>query len=191
MAALQAEYEKIEDEHNGVDELPDAVDQRLSEIEAAIEALQTRPKTYNPTDIAGAGAFVSIDAEGRLAVDRGYVRPEDESEDADALAGAGGIARIDAALDATDDAAPAPPAMRAAITIAGAGDEEEEDGAIKPEPAIFEAALAAVRCRPAEAFYTDDIAAYVEAGRSHGLDAEVFTTATALRAHLAVRGIRV
>jgi len=65
-----------------------------------------------------------------------------------------------------------------------------EVGATKPEPAIFEAALAAVRCRPAEAFYTDDIAAYVEAGRSHGLDAEVFTTATALRAHLAVRGVR-
>jgi HAD superfamily hydrolase (TIGR01549 family) len=66
-----------------------------------------------------------------------------------------------------------------------------EVGAIKPEPAIFEAALAAIGCRPEVAFYTDDIAAYVEAGRSHGLDAEVFTTAAALREQLAARGIAV
>lgn len=64
-----------------------------------------------------------------------------------------------------------------------------EVGAIKPEPEIFEAALAAIRCRPEEAFYTDDIPAYVEAGRRHGLDAEVFTTAEGLRAHLAIRGV--
>jgi glucose-1-phosphatase len=62
-------------------------------------------------------------------------------------------------------------------------------GAIKPEPAIFKAAIAAIRCRPEEAFYTDDIPAYVEAGRTHGLDAEVFTTVEVLREHLAVRGV--
>lgn len=64
-----------------------------------------------------------------------------------------------------------------------------EVGAIKPEPAIFKAALAAIRCLPDEAFYTDDIPAYVEAGRRHGLDAEVFTTAHELRAQLAARRI--
>lgn len=64
-----------------------------------------------------------------------------------------------------------------------------EVGAIKPEPAIFDAALAAIRCRPDEAFYTDDIPAYVEAGRACGLDAEVFTTAGALRQQLAARGV--
>ncbi len=62
-------------------------------------------------------------------------------------------------------------------------------GAIKPEPAIFEAVLAAIQCRPQDAFYTDDIPAYVEAGRRQGLDAEVFTTAVALRAQLGARGI--
>jgi putative hydrolase of the HAD superfamily len=64
-----------------------------------------------------------------------------------------------------------------------------EIGAIKPEPAIFDAALAAIRCRPEEAFYTDDIAAYVEAGRARGLDGEIFTSAEALRAQLAARSI--
>ena len=63
-------------------------------------------------------------------------------------------------------------------------------GAIKPEPAIFEAAIKAIRCRREEAFYTDDMPAYVEVGRSHGLDAEVFTSAAELRRHLAVRGVQ-
>lgn len=66
-----------------------------------------------------------------------------------------------------------------------------EVGAIKPEPAIFEAALRAVRCRPEEAFYTDDIPAYVEAGRSFGLNAEVFTTANDLKGHLRSRGLEI
>ena len=34
--------------------------------------------SFDPADVARAGAFVSIDSEGRLRVERGYVRPEDE-----------------------------------------------------------------------------------------------------------------
>jgi len=62
-------------------------------------------------------------------------------------------------------------------------------GAIKPEPAIFAAALKAIQCPPSECFYTDDIPAYVEAGRSFGLNAEVFTDAASLVRQLGARGI--
>ena len=62
-------------------------------------------------------------------------------------------------------------------------------GAIKPEPAIFEAALETIHCGPHECFYTDDIPAYVEMARRFGLQGEVFTDVTALRAQLADRGI--
>ena len=62
-------------------------------------------------------------------------------------------------------------------------------GAIKPEPAIFHAALNQIGCRPDECFYTDDIAQYVEAGRQHGLFAEVFTDVSNLRQHLAERRV--
>src|SRR5690606_35053307 len=55
-------------------------------------------------------------------------------------------------------------------------------GAIKPERAIFESALRRIECEPEECFYTDDIAQYVEVGRSFGLQGEVFTDADALRA---------
>lgn len=64
-------------------------------------------------------------------------------------------------------------------------------GAVKPEPPIYEAALRAIRCEPAECFYTDDIPLYVETGRRYGLQAEVFTDAAALTGHLSARGIDV
>ncbi len=61
------------------DELPDEVDERLGEIETALDAFEDRPVAYDPAEIARAGVFVSIDADGALSVDRGYVRPEDEA----------------------------------------------------------------------------------------------------------------
>lgn len=64
-------------------------------------------------------------------------------------------------------------------------------GAIKPEPAIYEAALRAIECEPEECFYTDDVPAYVERGREVGLQAEVFGGVEELRAKLLVRGIEI
>src|SRR5262245_34063541 len=61
--------------------------------------------------------------------------------------------------------------------------------ALKPQPAMFEAALAAAHCLSGECFYTDDIAEYVLAARRHGLDGEVFTTAAAFVEQLRQRGI--
>ena len=62
-------------------------------------------------------------------------------------------------------------------------------GAIKPEAAIFEAALETIECDPAECFYTDDITHYVETARSHGLQAEVFTDVETLREHFGQLGV--
>ena len=50
---------------------------------------KTDPVVYDPADIARAGVFVSIDSEGRLSVDRGYVRPEDEAPAVDPEIGQG------------------------------------------------------------------------------------------------------
>ena len=72
----------------------------------------------------------------------------------------------------------------ACVTSCGAG-------AIKPEPAIYEAALREIGCEPGDCFYTDDIPKYVTAGRQHGLMAEVFTDVPALLGHLGERGVAV
>src|ERR1700730_12849185 len=77
--ALKAEHDKLEADYAEADELPDEIDQRLAEIETALSAFDARPVTYDPADIARAGVFVSIDDEGVLSVDRGYVRPADDA----------------------------------------------------------------------------------------------------------------
>jgi putative hydrolase of the HAD superfamily len=64
-----------------------------------------------------------------------------------------------------------------------------EAGAIKPEDRIYEAALRAIECEPSECLYFDDIAAYVEKGRTLGLRAEVFTTTEQALLHLRQHGV--
>ena len=76
---VSAEYAKIEADYQDADELPDEIDPRLGEIETARSVFEARSLVYDPAEIARAGVFVSIDAEGLLSVDRGYVRLEDEA----------------------------------------------------------------------------------------------------------------
>ncbi|TWB86843.1 ParB family chromosome partitioning protein [Bradyrhizobium macuxiense] len=133
IVALSAEYARLEAEHDSVDELPDEVDQRLGEIETALAAFDDRPVIFQRADIARAGAFVGIDAEGTLLVDRGYVRPEDEVP----VAEPGQDSDGEPAAAVMDGAEPsAPVTQRAVITIGGqvAEPEDEDDDAVKPLP---------------------------------------------------------
>ena len=77
-AALRAEFDRLEESYAEANEIPEEVDQRLSEIETALAAFDERPVVYDPAEIARAGAFVSIDGSGAMRIERGYVRPEDE-----------------------------------------------------------------------------------------------------------------
>ncbi|MFK4045431.1 ParB/RepB/Spo0J family partition protein [Roseomonas mucosa] len=122
--ALREEYDRIEAEYSEADELPDAIDQRLGEIEQALEAFENRSVSYDQADIAIAGAFVSLDIDGSLSIDRGYVRAEDEPQ-----------AEPDGEASGSDQ--PDTPAVqRAVITIGGkpAEPEEDEEDGIKPLP---------------------------------------------------------
>ncbi|MGY3454082.1 chromosome partitioning protein ParB [Bradyrhizobium sp. USDA 4353] len=76
--ALRAEQAKLEADYGQADELPEDVDRRIGQIEQALESFEERPMIFDVADMARAGAFVSIDSEGRLRVARGFVRPEDE-----------------------------------------------------------------------------------------------------------------
>ena len=79
--ALREEMAEIEERYSDTDEeLPEEVDQRLGEIEAELDGFEDRPVIYDPAEIARAGVFVSIDGDGRLKAERGYVRPEDEAQ---------------------------------------------------------------------------------------------------------------
>lgn len=77
-AALQAEYDQLVEIHAGPDDLPDEVDRRLGEIEAALEAIDNRPAAFDPAEVALGGVFLSVGSDGALRVERGFVRLEDE-----------------------------------------------------------------------------------------------------------------
>ena len=88
-AILAAEQDSGED-------MPDAAAERAAELETIIHDLENPAPVYKPEDVAIAGAFVSLNREGDLRIERGYVRPEDrrpepnppvdsEASDADTL----------------------------------------------------------------------------------------------------------
>jgi ParB family chromosome partitioning protein len=128
--ALNAEQAKLESDYQDADELPDEVDQRLGEIESALMAFEDRPVLYDPTEVARAGVFISIDSEGRFSVDRGYVRAEDDVPATDRDVGQ------DADLSSTEGQEAGACVQRTVIAFAsGAADTEEDDeDAAKPLP---------------------------------------------------------
>ncbi|MEH2571720.1 ParB family chromosome partitioning protein [Bradyrhizobium sp. AZCC 1708] len=128
--ALNAEHAKLESDYQDADELPDEIDQRLGEIESALMAFEDRPVLYDPTEIGRAGVFISIDSEGRLSVDRGYVRPEDEVP---ATEPDGGQGADPSSIEGQETGASV---QRTVIAVAGSPVEAEEDDedAAKPLP---------------------------------------------------------
>lgn len=126
-ADLEAEGEALSKEWSDADEVPDEVHARLEEIDAEISRMNDRPILFDASVIAIAGVFVSIDVDGRLRVERGYVKPEDEpeAEPADSEEGSDG-----AASDETGGEGGAKPA--ASTSGQSAADPEEDEGALKP-----------------------------------------------------------
>lgn len=132
-AELQAEFNRLNETYDSADELPDEVDARLGEIEAALDAIDTRPLEYDPAEVAIAGVFVSVSSDGSLNVQRGFVRLEDEPR-----------LQPDDGEEASGDepayaagASAAPSVQRTVITVGGqpaASEAEEEDDGIRPLP---------------------------------------------------------
>ena len=124
--ALHAEFDQLEAEYAQAEELPDEIDERLGQIEAELEALDNRTVVYDPAEIARAGVFVSVDTDGGLRVEPGYVRPEDELP-------------VEPAPEAeSPEGASRSAVQRGSITVYGAdsndADAPEEDDGIKPLP---------------------------------------------------------
>jgi len=106
--------------------LPEGVDRRLGEIEAALQSFDERPMIYEAAEMSRAGAFVSIDSEGGLRVARGFVRPEDE------VAAIRAESEAEAGADGDDDTGipDADVRGRAPTIVVGNGEQDgsDEDG---------------------------------------------------------------
>lgn len=133
--ALTQEYDALGEQYQDGGDLPDEVDNRLTEIDAEITALSQRPVNYDPGEIARAGVFVSLAHDGRPRIDRGYVRAEDEpvvegaEPDPDFVAGD----------------TPTSPTVTVAGQVQGAEQVDDEDDAIRPLPDRLVSELTAER----------------------------------------------
>ena len=131
--ALRSEMDRLEQNYAGADELPDEIDARLGEIETALEAFENRPTIYDPAEIARAGAFVSLEQDGRLRIERGFVRKDDEAPHP-----ATPHAETEDGEEhgTTNSSSPEGSVQRTVITIGGAPveDDQDEDGSLKPLP---------------------------------------------------------
>jgi ParB family chromosome partitioning protein len=129
--ALQTEFGTIEEQYSdSPDVLPEDVDRRLGEIEAALDEFHNRPVEFDPAELARAGVFVTIDRDGALKVERGFVRPEDEAPIAPVEASGGDGDPVDGETPTSDEL------NRPTVTVTGLTPPEpaEEDEGVKPLP---------------------------------------------------------
>lgn len=132
--ALRKEQERLEAKYPNNEELPEEIDRRLGEIEKQLEAFERRPIVFDPAEIAIGGAFVTVDEDGELVVDRGWVRPEDEPVETVEGEETEGV-EPGAGIDGDDEDDIAPDALRTVVTVNGQPAEpEEEMEVIKPLP---------------------------------------------------------
>ncbi len=128
LAELESEADKLSDKWSEEPDVPAEIHARLEAIESEIGALTDRPLIFDETEMVHGGAFVSVDYDGTVRIDRGFVRPEDEpvieqEEGADdGNEGAGGDT---GEADATNPDVAANP---------GAAAEDAEEDGLKPLP---------------------------------------------------------
>ncbi len=137
LEALREEADRLEDQWSGADDIPGDVTARVNAIDVEIAAIVSPPLVYDPAEVARAGAFVSIDVDGSLHIERGFVRPEDEpveepveADDEDRPAD-----ERDDSTDIGDDAAgPIISVGGAPGTASEPEDEDEQDDMLRPLP---------------------------------------------------------
>ena len=132
---LVEEYDAIGEEYRDGCDLPDEVDARLTEIDAELTPLTSRPVVYEPEEMARAGVFVSLAHDGRLRIDRGYVRPEDEPDIEDQ----GISVDVEAGQQGTG------PAISVGGQVQDEHQGDDEDDTIRPLPDRLVSELTAVR----------------------------------------------
>lgn len=78
LVTAQTAFGRLTEEHQAAEELADEVDARFGELEAEIERLEAKRQAYDPDDIARGGAFVILNHDGTIRIERGFIRPADE-----------------------------------------------------------------------------------------------------------------
>jgi ParB family chromosome partitioning protein len=117
---LRADYDRLDAEYASASQYCEESEQRLQALGAELDRLNERPFVFDPAELARGGVFVSLEADGRLRIERGYVRPEDEPQ----------VEMMSCVSDDQDNivSAPVAPAGGAVSEVEAANKAETDDG---------------------------------------------------------------
>ena len=76
--SLAREFEELSIRYDGGEDGPE-IDAEFERLEAEIASLRGE-KAYDPDDLARAGGFVCLGHDGKVRIERGFIRPEDEPQ---------------------------------------------------------------------------------------------------------------
>lgn len=137
LEALREEADRLEDQWSAAEDIPDEVTARVNAIDVEIATIVSPPLVYDPAEVVRAGAFVSIDIDGSLHIERGFVRPEDEPVEEPVEAGCEDrpAEERDGGTDVGDDGAGLIiSAGGVPGTAAEADEDDEQDDMLRPLP---------------------------------------------------------
>ncbi|MER8852830.1 ParB/Srx family N-terminal domain-containing protein [Mesorhizobium australicum] len=77
-ARASDEFNRLTEEWDSAEELPDDVDQRFGRLEAEIERIDALRHAFDPDVVARGGVFVVLAHDGTARIERGFIRAEDE-----------------------------------------------------------------------------------------------------------------
>lgn len=143
---LQGEADALEREWMDAADIPDEVNARLVALDEEIGLIIERPVTFASEDMARAGVFVSIDRNGSLRIEQGYVRLEDEPIEEVEIDGTGEGSDGHRTGDRGDDRAVEGGTPNVVpIGATASGDDDEDTEVIRPLPDRLVAELTAWR----------------------------------------------
>ena len=139
---LRAEADMLEAEYATAEDMPEEADRRITALEARLAEIDAAARTFDPAEVARAGAFVSIGHDGALKVECGFVRPADEPPAPEAENGAAAVGP-DAGGEPSFSGTAAPAAARVdgEDVLRGmpeADEDEPDDGGRLPERLVTE-----------------------------------------------------
>ncbi|QKC98384.1 ParB/RepB/Spo0J family partition protein [Mesorhizobium sp. NZP2298] len=77
-ATTSEEFNRLTEEWDSAEELPDDVDQRFGRLEAEIERIDAQRHAFDPDIVSRGGVFVVLSHDGAARIERGFIRAADE-----------------------------------------------------------------------------------------------------------------
>ncbi|MER9140300.1 ParB/RepB/Spo0J family partition protein [Mesorhizobium sp. M0830] len=77
-ATASDEFNRLTEEWDSAEVLPNDVDQRFGKLEADIERIDALRHAYDPDVVSRGGVFVVLSHDGAARIERGFIRAEDE-----------------------------------------------------------------------------------------------------------------